>query len=336
MSKVSIIVPCYNEEATIHLLLDSIHKQNYPLDEIEVIIADGLSTDHTREVITQYQQKYPELDVHIVDNKNQTIPSGLNRALDAAQGEYIVRLDAHSMPDENYVNICVELLEEGYGDNVGGVWRIEPGSSTWIAKAIAVSASHPFGVGDARYRVGGKAQEVNTVPFGAFHRKLVNKIGPFDETLLSNEDYEFNVRVRQSGGKVWFDPNIQSTYFARSTIKKLAEQYWRYGYWKAQMLKRYPSTIRWRQAIPPIFVCSIFLLGFFTIWYPIAKWILAIELSFYLSILIIAGIQIAVKKHSFSLLLGIPLAIATMHFFWGSALIWGLVKSPTLNLIMDN
>jgi glycosyltransferase involved in cell wall biosynthesis len=191
--------------------------QSYPVNEIEVVIADGLSTDRTRALISEYQSSHPNLTIRVIDNFRRVIPSGLNLAITAAQGKYLVRMDAHSIPDRDYITNCIHGLEAGLGDNVGGIWKIQPGSDTWLAKAIAVAGSHPLGAGDALYRIGGVAQEVDTVPFGAFRKELINQIGNFDETLLTNEDYEFNVRLRQSGGRVWMDPSIYSIYFARDT-----------------------------------------------------------------------------------------------------------------------
>jgi glycosyltransferase involved in cell wall biosynthesis len=330
MIKVSIIVPCLNEETTIRQLLDAIDSQSYPLNDIEVIIADGLSTDQTRAVINDFKLNHPNLAIRIVDNLRQVIPSGLNRAIEAAQGKYLIRMDAHSIPDPDYIKNCINGLDQGLGDNVGGMWKIQPGANTRIAKAIALAASHPLAVGDALYRIGGVAQQVDTVPFGAFRRELIDKVGMFDETLLTNEDYEFNVRVRQSGGKVWMDPSIHSTYFARSTLKELSRQYWRYGYWKAQMLRRYPKTLRWRQILPLLFVLALISLGLLSIgWYP-SRWLLALIVILYVIVISVTGIRISLQHKDISLVIGVPLAIATIHLSWGTALLWGLVFKPRI------
>jgi glycosyltransferase involved in cell wall biosynthesis len=326
MPSVSVIVPCYNEQNTIALLLEAVYQQTYPLNEIEVIIADGLSSDQTRQKIVAYQREHPQLEIRLVDNPPRAIPSALNRAIEAARGEFIVRLDAHSVPAVDYVERCIDALQAGSGDNVGGVWEIRPGDPGWIARGIAVAAAHPLGAGDAHYRLGGNAREVDTVPFGSFRRALALELGMFDESLLTNEDYEFNARLRQSGGKVWLDPTIRSQYFARSTLGALARQYWRYGYWKAQMLIRYPRTIRWRQALPPAFVASLILLALLATWLPLARWALAAEIALYLIAVSGAGAQAAWKRRQAALLLSLPLAIATMHLSWGAALLWGLIR----------
>jgi glycosyltransferase involved in cell wall biosynthesis len=251
--KVSIIIPCYNEQVTIRLLLEALREQTFPRAEIEVLISDGFSTDNTRNEIAAFQKDFPDLAVRVVDNTLRSIPSAVNRAIESARGEILVRLDAHSKPYPDYVAKCVQAHAENRGDNarrLGDSTR----RNTWIAKSIAVAAAHKLGVGDALYRHAKQAAEVDTVPFGSFKRELIERVGAFDESLLTNEDYEFNARVRKAGGRIWLDPSIRSIYFARSTLLELARQYWRYGYWKWRMLRRYPDTLRWRQALPPLFV----------------------------------------------------------------------------------
>lgn len=329
MPEVSIIVPCYNEENTIRLLLDAVNTQTYAHSELEVVIADGGSTDGTVRQIEAFQKEHPDLPVRVVPNPKRVIPSALNVAIAAAQGEIIVRLDAHSVPQPDYVERCVRALEDGKGDNVGGVWDIRPGGTGWQARSISAVASHPLGVGDALYRFTTQASEVDTVPFGSFRRALVERIGGFDESLLTNEDYEFNTRVRQSGGKVWLDPNIRSVYFARPNFAALARQYWRYGYWKLRMLKRYPDTVRWRQALPPLFVLSLIGLVLLAPWWKLARILLLLEAGIYLLILLMAGVQAAVKRRDSAFIAGIPMGIATMHLSWGSGFLWSLITSLT-------
>lgn len=327
MPKVSVIVPCYNEQATIRLLLDALRGQTFLLAEMEIVIADGMSTDGTRAEIAKFQADFPDLSVRVVDNTLRTIPSGLNRAIEASRGSILVRSDAHSKPYPDYVENCVRALEAGHGDNVGGVWEIQPGADTWIAKSIAVAAAHPLGVGDALYRHAQHAAEVDTVPFGSFRRELVERVGRFDESLLTNEDYEFNARIRKAGGRIWLDPSIRSVYFARSSLTELARQYWRYGYWKWRMLRRYPDTLRWRQALPPLFVLSLAGLVMISLFVPFFAYFLAGELLIYLFIMFLAGMQAAVRRNSPFLAAGLPLAIPVMHISWGSGFLWSILKS---------
>lgn len=327
MPKVSVIVPCYNEETTIRLLLESISEQTFPKNSIEVVIADGNSTDNTRQEIHQFCTENPDLKVTIVDNPVRNIPAGLNTAIRAARGEIIVRLDAHSMPAADYIERSVNALQAGLGQNVGGVWEIHPGSPTWVSRSIASAASHPLGVGDALYRYSNQAGEVDTVPFGSFYRVLIEKIGLFDEKLLTNEDYEFNTRIRLAGGKVYLDPMIRSVYFSRPTLAALGRQYWRYGFWKQRMLRRYPGTLRWRQALPPVFVLS--LLGLFSLGFLWTGfwWLLLAQILVYWSLLSAASIRTAVNKKDLVLMVGMPLAIMTMHLSWGTAFIVSFIRS---------
>ncbi len=325
MPRVSIIVPCYNEEATIRLLLKSIYDQAYPHPELEVILVDGMSTDQTRAQVVAFQQEYPDLLVRVVDNPKRIIPAALNVALAAAQGEFIIRLDGHSMPYPDYVANCIADLEQGKGDNVGGVWEIHPTGAGFIARSIAAAAAHPFGVGDALYRFTNRASAVDTVPFGAFRRCLFEQVGYYDETLLTNEDYEFNTRIRQHGGVVWLDPAIRSVYFARSSLGALAKQYWRYGFWKLRMLRRYPGTLRLRQALPPLFVLGCSGLALLSSFLIAARWMLVIILILYFMLLVIGSLPVAYRQKDPRLLVGIPLAIATMHFCWGAGFLRSLI-----------
>jgi len=322
--KVSLIIPCYNEQDSIQDLLAAICEQDFPLQDLEVVISDGMSTDATRDRIAEFAEAVPELTLRVVDNPQRNIPAGLNQAIEAASGEILVRMDAHSLPHPDYLKFSVRALLDNKGDNVGGVINIKPANQTLIARSIALAAVHPLGVGDAKYRTGAQAGEVDTVAFGAYRASLVDRIGGYDESLLTNEDYEFNVRVRKSGGKIWLDPKIRATYISRSSLRALASQYWRYGYWKLRMLLRYPETIRWRQ-VSGFFVLSWLVLGLLSIWFMAARWLLLGEAVIYSTALLAAGMSAAWKERDPGLVVGLPLAVATMHFSWGSGFLVSLI-----------
>jgi len=324
---VSVIVPCYNEERTIGLLLEAIRDQTFSVDRVEVIIADGMSTDGTRGAIQAFQRAHASPKVLLVDNPARDIPSALNQALQHAAGDVVIRLDAHSVPRSDYIERCLAALERTGAANVGGVWEIEPSSTRWIARGIAAAASHPIGAGDARYRTQGKQGEVDTVPFGAFQRSWIERVGPFDETLLSNEDYEYNYRLRKAGGTIWFDPEIRSVYYARETLGALGRQYFRYGLWKARMLARHPESLRWRQALPAGFFLGLVVLSFGSLFIRPVRWLLALYLGGYCLVTLAAGAQQAVRKRDWSLMFGFPLSLWVMHLAWGAGFFWAILSS---------
>ncbi|MEI8131202.1 MAG: glycosyltransferase family 2 protein [Leptolinea sp.] len=324
MIKISIIIPCLNEDKTIGNVLQAIYLQQYPKEFLEVVLADGGSIDQTLLKIEGFKNQHPDLSITLINNPLRHIPAALNRAISTARGEIIIRMDAHSLPRPDYVQRCAQALLEGKGENVGGKWEILPGANTWIARGIAIAASHPLGVGDARYRISGQASSVDTVPFGCYYRSLFDRIGFFDETLLTNEDYEFNTRIRQNNGTVWFDPEIICQYFARPTLQELAIQYWRYGFWKAKMVKRYPTTIKLRQVLPPLFVASLIgLLGLGLFISPVLSLLLTVFLL-YVGIISVASIPAAIKGKDAALVVIIPMAIMTMHFTWGTGFLISL------------
>lgn len=323
-TKVSIIVPCYDEARTIGGLLEAIAAQTAAPASLEVIIADGGSTDGTREAIQTFAESHPDLRSTIVDNPARTIPAALNLAIAHARGEVVMRLDAHSAPRPDYVQCCLETLARTQAANAGGLWEIRPGADTWVARGIAAAAAHPLGAGDARYRIDGPEGSVDTVPFGAFSRGWLERVGPFNEGLLTNEDYEYNVRIRRAGGVVWFNPAIRASYLARSTLGGLARQYARYGYWKARMLLGYPTSLRWRQALPPLFVLASSVLAAGALFSPLAGLALALGWGVYLAALMVSAVLESVQRRQPGLLVSFPLAVATIHLAWGGAFWVGL------------
>lgn len=325
--RVSVIIPCYNEEKTITHLLESILLQTYPLNDLEVIIADGLSTDQTRRQIAAFQAAHPQLNLKVIDNPKRIIPAALNVAIRAASGELILRMDAHTIPAGDYIQKSVRDFDAGKGEDVGGVIDILPGSDSWIGRSIAVATRHPLGVGDARYRWTKTAGYGDTVAFGLYAKSTFEKIGYYNESLLVNEDYEMNARLRASGGRIWINPEIRSAYYSRANLKSLARQYFTYGFYKFRMLQKFPGTVRWRQALPPLFVFAILMLLLLSSFWWFARIAFLAITAIYLLILITGSIQDAFRQKSPEFLLGIPLAIVTMHFSWGSGFWWSAIKS---------
>lgn len=317
--------------ATIERLLQSLLGQTYPTDKLEVVIADGMSTDSTREIIEVFSKQKKNLNIRVINNEARFIPHALNLAIRESTGDILIRMDAHSIPASDYVEHCVNALLENKGDNVGGLWNIQPSTETYAAKSIAIAACHPLGSGGANYRSGRKAQQVDTVPYGAYKRETFDRIGPYNESLLANEDYEWNMRLIANEGKVWFDPKINCIYFARSSYKALAKQYFNYGYWKVRMLQNFPKTLRIRQLLPPV-VTLLFILSAIVSLVSILvgkPWGAAITLVLLIAYFGILGLSVAISSRSSNahLLPGVSLGIACMHFSWGIGFLYSLLNS---------
>src|SRR5574341_374349 len=254
--QVSVVVPCLNEARYIGSLLEALSKQDF--SDFEIIVLDSGSTDGSQEIVRRHIASAPSLPILLLGSSRRTIPSALNLGIRNSRGEIIARLDAHSLPAPDYLRRCLAVLSESGAEVVGGAWEIRPGGAGARADAVALAVSSPLGAGDALYRLNlaRGTCDTDTVPFGCFRRKTWEAVGGYNENLLANEDYEFNFRVRRHGGRVHFDPSICCEYFARSTLVELARQYWRYGWWKGRMLRKYPRSLRLRQAVPVIWTLA--------------------------------------------------------------------------------
>ncbi|MGH9932739.1 MAG: glycosyltransferase family 2 protein [Pyrinomonadaceae bacterium] len=327
-ASVSVIVPCYNEEQFIGKALANLAKQ-YSSEDYEIIVVDGMSDDHTREVVEDFRKSHPELLIRLLDNPERNIPHALNRGIAAAHGEIIARMDAHAAPSSGYIRRCVEVLGEDNAAVVGMPCRVRPGADSVMARAIAIAVSHPFGIGDAKYRLGAKGkmqEEVDTVAFACFSKSLWSELGGFDEKLLTNEDYDFNYRVRAHGGRVILDRSAHCDYFARPTLAKLASQYSRYGTWKARMIRARPRSTKLRQLVAPAFVASVALLAAAGFWSSVAWRMLALELATYLTAAMFFACQATRENRERSAaMLMMPLVFFTIHSSWGTSFLWGLV-----------
>ncbi len=328
-ASVSLVVPCFNEERFIGKVLHNL-KEQYPKERYEIVIVDGMSTDGTRAVINDFVAGNPGVAVRVVDNPARNIPSALNLGIAAARGHVIVRMDAHSIPTSNYVRRCVEVLSDSEIAVVGMPWRIRPGVDTTTARSIALAVAHPFGIGDAKYRMSDslQAQLVDTVPFGAFRKTLWEDLGGFNSDLLTNEDYDFNYRVRLRGGKVLLDTAGYCNYFARPTFRDLAKQYYRYGSWKARMVKLHPRSIKLRHLVAPLFVASVLSLGALSLLTPLALWLLFAVLASYTLLSLFCAFSLARGNGEMKLIPAVVVAFLILHLTWGGGFLLGLLRAP--------
>jgi glycosyltransferase involved in cell wall biosynthesis len=253
---VSIVIPCRNEEGFIAACLDSVLANDYPPDRLEVLVVDGMSEDRTRAIVEDYVARHDRLK--LLDNPRKITPTALNIGIAHAKGEIVMRMDAHSHYPRNYVSGLVAWQEKSGADNVGGTWTTLPANDTCMAHAIAIGLSHPFGVGNAHFRIGVREPRwVDTVPFGCYRREVFDRIGVFDEDLVRNQDDEFNLRLISRGGKILLVPDITSCYYARDSLKRLARMYYQYGYFKPLVVRKVGRVMTLRQVIPALFILTL-------------------------------------------------------------------------------
>ena len=303
---VSVVIPARNAEATIAATLDSVLSQEYP-GPVEVIVADGSDTPATPDLV---RRRYPA--VKLVSNPERTTGFGINAAYRAATGEIILRCDAHTMLPSGYVRRAAETLRRTGAANVGG--RQKPVGTTFFERAVAIAMMTPLGAGGARYRLGGTEGPVDTVFLGTFRRDAFDKAGGVDPTLVRNQDYELNWRLRACGETVWFDPELVAVYRPRSTLRGLARQYFDYGRWKRVVLQRHPASL-----LPRHLACPLLLTGLVAsaaLALAGASWAAgAVPLTYFL-VLAAGSLAAGIRHRSYAVLL-LPLVLATMHVSWG-------------------
>lgn len=260
--KVSVIVPCRNERPFVATFVASLMAQE-PLDgEIEIIIADGMSDDGTREELARLQESNGRLIV--IDNPGKIVSTGLNSAIRLARGHFVVRMDMHTEYAPDYIRQCVAVLEETGAMCVGGPWKAVGRSTSEedIAKAFGSS----FGSGGARSRDVLWSGPVDTVYLGSWRKLDLIRLGGFDEELIRNQDDELNFRIRRSGGVVWQDSRIRSAYVPRAQLDRLFRQFFQYGYWKVFVIRKHRAPAAWRHVLPfagVVLALVLLLAGFF-------------------------------------------------------------------------
>lgn len=323
---VSVIMPVRNEAGYIERSLGAVFAQDYPAESFEVIVADGMSADGTREIVRQWQSRGPSLK--LIDNPGMIAPTGLNAALAAALGEIIVRVDGHCEIAPDYLRNCIAHLETGGVEGVGG--PIETIGETATASVIAEAMSSGFGVGGSAFRtIKDRTMLTDTVAFPAYTRSAIERAGPFDEELVRNQDDEYNYRLRKLGARILLAADVRSRYYSRANIRSLNRQYFQYGYWKVRVLQKHPRQMSPRQFVPPLFVASLLTAGL-TAGLTARLWpFFAVICCCYLGTNLIVSAPLARKlarKVGWPHSLLLPPVFASIHFSYGLGFLIGLVK----------
>jgi succinoglycan biosynthesis protein ExoA len=316
---VSIIVPCRNESDHIESTVRSILSQKPPPGGFEVVVADGLSDDGTRDILNRVAQEEPR--IKIVDNPGRIVSTGLNEAIRIAQGEVIIRMDAHTTYTTDYVRQCVEVLNETAADNVGGPWIAEGRGPT--GRAIAAAFESKFALGGSRGHDSNYEGIVDTVYLGCWPRQVVDRFGLFDEELVRNQDDEFNLRLTRGGARIWQTARIRSRYRPRESLLSLFQQFLQYGYWKVRVIQKQRRPASIRHILPAGFILLLVLLFALSPWWTSAEWALLTLLGLYLAASISASLLTA-WRHNWKIFPMLPVVFACYHFGYGGGFLRGI------------
>lgn len=316
-----------NEERYIGRCLKSILENDYPKQEIEILVADGRSSDRSKQIVEEFARRHSQ--IHLIDNPELVVPTGLNAAIRQSSGRYIVRMDAHSEYSSNYISACVRELEKGNADVVGGRLITQPGAQTLVAQAIALLSQHPFGVGNSGFRLGWQGRYVDTVPFGAFRREVFDRVGLFREGLIRHQDFELNARIRNSGGKIFLSPDIFLTYYNLPSISRLFNRAFRDGLWVARAWIRYPITFCYRHCAPLALFLALVLPLLLSPVIPFLAYLSVAVATAYLLLLLASSIQIGVR-HGFRMLILMPFLFLGFHIACGVGLLSGLLTAAAV------
>jgi cellulose synthase/poly-beta-1,6-N-acetylglucosamine synthase-like glycosyltransferase len=316
---VTIVMPIRNEAQFIARSLGAVLAQDYPADRMQILIADGQSDDDTRAII----RALPGAErVQIVDNPGRKQAEGLNLLIPLATGEYVIRVDGHTIIAPDYVRECVRALAETGAGNVGGA--MDPVGLTPMGRAIAAAGKSSFAVPTA-FHVSERAQFTDTVYMGAWPRAVFDRVGLFNTAATPNEDYEFNYRLRAAGYRIYLTPRIRSQYFGRQTLRALWRQYFRYGIGKVQTLRLHPGSLRPRHLIAPLFTAGLIggiplALIVPLLWLP---WLIGVGLYAALNLFF----SFRAARRADVPVWRLPPVFLTIHLAWGLGF-WSALLSP--------
>ncbi len=337
---VSVILACRCEGGHIRETLASILAQAPPDGGFEIVVADGMSEDGTREALHEIASSDPR--VRVVDNPARLTSAGLNAAIGSAVGQILVRMDAHTCYAPDYLRQCVSVLRSTGADNVGGPWVAQ--AEGYVGEAIAAAFQSPFAVGGARSHAPRYEGEVDTVYLGCWRKDAFRRFGGFDEALVRNQDDEHNLRIVRGGGRIWQSPKIRSWYHPRLTLRGLFKQYLQYGYWKVEIIHKHGRPASVRHLVPGAFVLTLLLLflagGAGTVasfgWGPskplavvspwplvLGWWLLAALAGVYALALAVASLQTAWRT-KLRYVPVLPLVFCCFHFGYGIGFLKGV------------
>jgi succinoglycan biosynthesis protein ExoA len=324
---ISVVIPCRNERDHIEIVMRSILDQQPPDGGFEVIVADGMSDDGTREILGALAKVDQRL--RVVDNPARTTSCGMNAGIQQARGEYIAIMGAHNRYASDYLKSSLEISRETSADNVGGsmtcVGGILSGSrESRLQKAIAIAHHSRFSAGGACWHDPDYEGPTDTVFGGFYRREVFEKIGLFDESLVRNQDDELNFRLTRSGGVIWHSPRIRSWYYPRASLRALFRQYLQYGYWKVRVIQKHRRPASIRHLVPGLFVASSIALPLLGIFYAAAFWLWLAMIGLYLCCDLVAAAATA-ARHGWNYFPILLVVFPCYHFGYGAGFLCGVI-----------
>lgn len=319
---VTVVIPTLNESRTIEACLRAVVAQDVPRGKLEVLVLDGGSVDTTRELVEAVAST-SDVPIRLVENPQRSVPAALNRAIEAARGDYLVRVDGHSVPVPDYVRRSVEGNIAHDADLAGGWVRAESRSA--FGAAVAAAFASPFAMGNpGAWRQPDGVREILSVPCGSYRLETLRRLGGFDEGQRANQDYELNYRLRRAGGRAVLLPDVSFAYVPRSSVRSLARQFFRYGFYKARTMAKHPSSIRPRHLVPSLAFVVVVALVALAPTHTAALWALAALALAYAGLLVVA--TLTAKRTAGASWRYLPLTFATMHVAWGAGSLTGLAR----------
>ena len=314
---VSLIVPIRNEEPFIAACLSSIREQTYPANLLEIMVVDGESSDETVRIVQE--QAGRDSRIQLLSNPARSMPAGLNLGIQHARGIYVGQVSGHSVLPPGYVASAVEAIERTGAWSVGG--RIVRAASSPMQRAIAIATSSPIGVGDSTHNYAAEAGWVDTVFPGFWRREIFDKIGYFDPGMIVNEDNEFSLRIREAGGRIWYEPSIPVEYVPRASLGALFQQYRRYALGKMRVLRKHHGGLRLRNFVPAAWVVWLFGGAALALLFP--GWALAwlLGIAAYCAVIVLASLRLSDAETSWW---QVAAALMTIHLAYGIGIWHGL------------
>lgn len=336
--KLSIIIPCYNESSYITRCLDSLLSNDFPLEELEILIIDGGSTDGTLDIINNYIIRYDF--IKLIHNERKLKPIALNIGIESAVGDVIMRIDAHATYDKNYISVLVNGLYSENVDNIGGVRDTYiPVEGTDMEITLSEAISHPLIVGNAYYRTGVLLEKklVDTVFCGCYRKEVFKKIGGFNERLIRTQDRELNARLLESGGKILLVPNVHCTYYPRTEFTEYLKWNWKGAEWLGYAQRFTDCKMFSLRNFVPVFfslyVTLLLLLWGYSVYANFNYSLLmvsSIPLLVYFFLALQAGTRLYIRYKRTGLLFLFPFITFLTHMSYGYALLWGIFQAKIL------